>query len=247
MKISLPEGWRLIFKGETKSTNEDVKNLPAGSDKTAICAEFQSEGRGRTGRRWVSPKGNLFVSLCLELGDLNRSEIYSFLSAVALTDAIEKVCPGIGIKCKWPNDLLVEGKKISGILLETDGVGRLIVGIGVNIAAFPENNMLYPATSLAECGFSVTKEALLKELLYQFDLWQKRLSDEGKKTILDAWRQKAYGLGKKIVVRLPDQNMEGVFAGLDNDGRLLLNKDGKLCEISVGDVFFGSAKRNENG
>ena len=247
MEIKLPEGWRLIVKRETKSTNEDVKNLPAGSDKTAVCAETQTGGRGRMGRRWVSPKGNLFVSFCLELGNLNQAEIYSFLSAVALICAIEKVCPGIDIRCKWPNDLLVEGKKISGILLETDGVGRLIVGIGVNIAAFPEDQMLYPTTSLSEYGFSVTKETLLEELIYQFDLWQKRLFDKGSPSILDAWRQKACGLGKPITVHLPDRNVTGIFSGLDNDGRLLLNTDGEMIKITTGDVFFGSTGRNENG
>lgn len=246
MKINLPEGWRLIVKRETQSTNEDVKNLPAGSDKTAICAETQTGGRGRMGRRWVSPKGNLFVSFCLELGTLNQAEIYSFLSAIALIGAMENVCPGIEIKCKWPNDLLVEGEKISGILLETDGVGRLIVGIGVNIVAFPEDKMLYPTTSLAAHGFSVTKETLLEELLRQFDLWQKRLYDEGKAPVLDAWRQKAYGVGKPIVAHLPDRNVEGVFSGLDNDGRLLLNTNGEIIKITTGDVFFGSAGKKEN-
>ena len=137
MSVSLPSGWNLIFKKETVSTNEDVRCLPAGADKTVVCAEVQTGGRGRMGRRWVSPEGNLYVSLCFELGALREAEIYSFLSAVALAGAFEQVCPEIGVKCKWPNDLLIGGKKVSGILLETDGVGRLIVGIGVNVVSVP--------------------------------------------------------------------------------------------------------------
>ena len=248
MKIALPDGWRLIAKNETVSTNEDVKALPSGSDKVAVCAETQTGGRGRMGRRWISPKGNLYVSICLDLGGLRQAEIYSFLSAAALACAIEKVCSGIEVKCKWPNDLLVDGRKVSGILLETDGVGRLIVGIGVNIMDCPEEQMLYPVTSLAKCGFRVTREMVLEELLRQFDFWQKRLNDEdGKSAVLNAWKRKAYGIGKKIVVNLPDKREEGTFDGLDNDGCLLLNNGGEIIKVTAGDVFFGSAGRNENG
>lgn len=247
MDISPPSGWNVIFKEETVSTNEDVKSLPAGSDKTAVCAATQTGGRGRMGRRWVSPQGNLYVSLCLELGGLREAEIYSFLSAVALADALEKVCPGIDVRCKWPNDLLIDGKKVSGILLETDGVGRLIAGIGVNVVDVPTDKMLYPVTSLSACGFSATKREVLDALLYEYDLWQKRFLKEGKSSVLEAWKKRAYGLGGRIVVNLPDKRLEGTFDGLDNDGRLLLNKDGEIIKITTGDVFFGSAGRNENG
>ena len=247
MEISLPPQWRLIVKEETTSTNEDVKNLPAGSDKTAICAAIQTVGRGRMGRRWISPKGNLYVSVCVELESLRQAEIYSFLSAVALASAIEDVCPGIGIKCKWPNDLLINGKKVSGILLETDGVGRLISGMGVNIVKFPEDKMLYPVTSLEACGFEVTREQVLERLLYWFDFWQKRFQSEGKTPVLEAWKQRAYGIGEHITVNLPDKRLEGTFDGLDKDGYLLLNKEGKQIRVATGDVFFGRTEGNENG
>ena len=237
--MALPRDWHLIVKKETVSTNEDAKALPARSDKTAVCAEVQTGGHGRMGRRWVSPAGNLYVSLCLELGDLREAEIYSFLSAVAVIDAIGDVCPGIAIKCKWPNDLLIDGRKVCGILLETDGVGRLIIGIGANVVDFPEKGMLYPVTSLAACGFAVTKEAVLEALLKRFDVWQKRLQNSGKAAVLNAWRERAYGIGERITVNLPDKRLDGTFDGLDEDGCLLLNKDGKVIRITAGDVFFG--------
>ena len=237
--ISLPRGWRLILKRETSSTNEDVMALPAGYDKTAVCAEIQTGGRGRMGRRWVSPEGNLYVSFCVELQNLREAEIYSFLSAVALAEAIEDVCTGMEIKCKWPNDLLVDGKKVSGILLETDGVGRLVAGIGVNIAAFPESGTLYPVTSLTGCGHAVTRENVLEALLKRFDFWRNEFENKGKTPVLEAWLKRAYGLGGKITVNLPDKRLEGTFDGLDKDGRLLLNKDGEIIAITAGDVFFG--------
>lgn len=239
MDVVLPQGWRLIEKNETLSTNEDVKALPAGSDKTAVCAGTQTGGRGRMGRHWVSPKGNLYVSVCLELGSLREAEIYSFLSAVALAEAIEDVCAGLEIKCKWPNDLMIDGRKMSGILLETDGIGRLIVGIGVNIVEFPESGMLYPVTSLAACGYMVTRQAVLEALLRRFDFWLKSLKSDGKVPLLEAWLKRAYGLGGKITVNLPGRRLEGTFDGLDKDGRLLLNKDGERIKITAGDVFFG--------
>lgn len=239
MNLTIPQGWRLIFKKETLSTNEDVKALPAGSDKTAVCAEMQTGGRGRMGRRWVSPKGNLYVSVCVELASLREAEIYSFLSAVALAEAIESVCPELEIKCKWPNDLMIDGKKVSGILLETDGVKRLIVGIGVNITDFPATGTLYPVTSLTASGHPVTKEAVLEALLRRFDTWQKELKNGGKAAVLEAWRQRAFGLGGKIAVNLPDKRLEGTFDGLDKDGRLLLNRSGEIIAITAGDVFFG--------
>ena len=239
MNITLPQGWRLIEKSETLSTNEDVRALPGGADKTAVCAELQTGGRGRMGRRWVSPKGNLYVSFCVELGSLRNAEIYSFLSAVALAEAMEDVCAGLEIKCKWPNDLMIDGKKVSGILLETDGVGRLIAGIGVNIADYPEGGTLYPVTSLAANGYAVTREAVLEALLRRFDFWQRKLKSDGKAPVLDAWLKRAFGLGGKIAVNLPDKRLEGTFDGLDKDGRLLLNKDGERIKITAGDVFFG--------
>ena len=112
MKIKLPQGWSLIEKTETGSTNEDAKKLPSGSDKTAVCARIQTGGHGRMGRRWVSPAGNLYVSFCLEPVRPEQAGVYSFLSAVALMQAIEKLCPGLRVNCKWPNDLLINGNII---------------------------------------------------------------------------------------------------------------------------------------
>ena len=243
----MPSGWTLIAKEQTVSTNEDVKALPAFSDKTVVCAEMQTAGRGRIGRRWNSPKGNLYLSVCVELPNLKGAEFYSFLSAIALVCALEDVCSGIEIKCKWPNDLLIKGRKVSGILLETNGIDRLIIGIGVNVTSFPSDTMLYPATSLQENGFVVNKERVLEAFVKQFDVWQKRFQNEGKEPVLETWRQKAYGIGEKITVNLTDKRLEGIFDGLDNNGCLLLNKEGEITKIMTGDVFFGLMKRNENG
>lgn len=238
----LPQGWKLIEKTETDSTNLDVKKLPAGSDKTAVVADVQSGGRGRLGRPWVSPRGNLYISLCLEKIPLAMAGMYSFLTAVSLAQAMERLCPGIDVKCKWPNDLLVGGKKISGILLETDGVDRLIAGVGVNIVSFPETGMLYQATSLKNEGFDVARDEMAQAFLLCFDYWDNRLKTEGAAPLLDAWRERARGIGGPISVNLPEGTLRGTFYGLDKDGCLLLNKDGEIIRITAGDVFFGDRK-----
>lgn len=193
MKIKLPQGWSLIEKTETGSTNEDAKKLPSGSDKTAVCARIQTGGHGRMGRRWVSPAGNLYVSFCLEPVRPAEAGVYSFLSAVALMQAIEKLCPGLRVNCKWPNDLLINGKKVSGILLETNGVDRLIVGIGVNLIPVDEKQMLYPVTSLCREGFNVEREQMLETLLDCFNDWQKCLRTLGITPVLETWKQKPAG------------------------------------------------------
>ncbi len=245
MKIKLPQGWSLIEKTETGSTNEDAKKLPSGSDKTAVCARIQTGGHGRMGRRWVSPAGNLYVSFCLEPVRPEQAGVYSFLSAVALMQAIEKLCPGLRVNCKWPNDLLINGKKVSGILLETNGVDRLIVGIGVNLTPIDEKQMLYPVTSLCREGFNVEREQMLETLLDCFNDWQKCLRTLGITPVLETWKQKACGIGGPVTVNLPDRQLKGTFYGLDQDGCFLLNKEGEILKITAGDVFFGQTGKNE--
>ena len=239
MPVILPQGWTLIKKDETASTNADAKNLPSGSDRTAVVADAQTGGRGRLGRPWVSPAGNLYVSICLEKIPLARAGMYSFLTAVSLAEAMERLCPDIGVQCKWPNDLLVGGKKISGILLETDGTDRLVAGVGVNIVSFPETGMLYRATSLRNEGYAVTRDQMLESFLRSFARWDAELKSNGSARLLDAWKEKAYGIGGPVTVNLPNRKMRGTFYGLDKDGCLLLNKDGEIVKITAGDVFFG--------
>lgn len=235
----LPQGWTLIEKKETASTNADAKALPSGSDKTAVVADTQTGGRGRLGRPWVSPAGNLYVSICLEKIPLMRAGMYSFLTAVSLAEAMERLCPDIGVECKWPNDLLAAGKKISGILLETDGTDRLIAGVGVNIVSFPDSGMLYRATSLQNEGFAVTRDQMLESFLQSFARWDDELKTNGSGRLLDAWKEKAHGIGGSVTVNLPNRKLRGTFYGLDKDGCLLLNKDGEIVKITAGDVFFG--------
>lgn len=244
MHAELPAGWRLISLKETSSTNEEARRLPEGTDNVAVQADTQTSGRGRMGRPWTSPAGNLYVSLCITLPALKDAGFYSFISAVSLAGALKELRPGLEIRCKWPNDLLVGGKKISGILLETDGRKKLVIGIGVNLVSYPSENVLYPVTSLMQEGGNADVSAVLSALVAHFDRWRKRFEKEGPAPVLKAWEEQAYGIGKPITVNLPDKRLEGIFYGLDKDGCLLLNKDEEIIRITAGDVFFGTAGKN---
>lgn len=243
-EVVLPAGWSLECLPSVDSTNEAVKRrvLETGKDRLIIQADQQTAGRGRRGRPWKSAAGNLFFSLAVKAGNISRLGEYSFLSALSLTLAVEEICPRVSVKCKWPNDVLLNGKKMSGILLETTGkkgIEFLISGIGVNIFPVSEEGMLYPVTSLAQEGCTTDKAEMLSAIVRHFDRLDKLREEEGFLPVLDLWKSRAYGLGGMITVNLPDRRLTGTFSGLDNDGSLLLNNADGEHKITAGDVFFG--------
>ncbi|MGN0903836.1 MAG: biotin--[acetyl-CoA-carboxylase] ligase [Alphaproteobacteria bacterium] len=249
-KIILPAGWRYFYFPETESTNETAKTLAAGigSERIAVQAGRQTGGRGRRGRPWVSPPGNLYVSLAFRIKETARLGEFSFLTAIALAQAVLRLKPELEIRCKWPNDLLVRGKKLSGILLETDGRGgvidTLVIGVGVNVSSFPGDGMLYPVTSLAEEGCSASAGQVLEAFAERFEFFCRRREEAGFAPVLSAWKERAYGIGGPVTVNLADRQIRGIFSGLDKDGALLLNKDGQEVKITAGDVFFGQEGKN---
>lgn len=242
----LPGFFRLERFEEIDSTNEEAKRraaagAPAG---TLIWAKAQSAGRGRRGRAWVSVPGNLYMSLLLrpERG-AGRAAQLGFAAALAVGEAILPLLPpSAALAYKWPNDVLVGGRKVSGILLESQAAaeGRLdwlAVGIGVNVASFPAASE-YPATSLADAGAApVTLEALLAAIAARFLFWYERWLSEGFAPLRQAWLARAAGLGEGMRVRLSDGESEGRFAGIDEEGALLLEQGTARRRISAGDVF----------
>jgi BirA family biotin operon repressor/biotin-[acetyl-CoA-carboxylase] ligase len=225
---------------QTTSTNDDVRAAAehGAAEGNVIWALRQSAGKGRDGRTWQSPEGNLYFSVLLRpTCDVRDYGQYSFIAALAIGDALAEFLPQAKIELKWPNDVLVEGKKISGILLEA-GEGFLVAGMGVNIAVTPDNP-LYPATSLGQQGMSVAVETVLDVILKKLSFWTDRLAAEGFVPIHAAWLERA----KKgpMQVRLPRQEtlLNGEFGGLDEGGNLILIlADGTRQIIASGDVFF---------
>lgn len=229
------------------STNDLARERAASGAAAGLVirADRQNAGRGRRGRSWDAPPGNLYCSLVLR-PDRAPAEIatLSFVTVIALGDVLSELLPQRLIQHKWPNDLLVEGCKISGILLESAGgisgeIPALVVGLGVNIVSHPDQT-LYPVTDLMEQGAApITVVALLDRFLARFAAHYDRWLQGGFAAVLPAWRQRAVGIGSEIVVRLENISLTGCFVDLDSDGTLLLAMaDGKTRHIAAGDIFL---------
>lgn len=237
--------FRLASFAEIDSTNDEAKRRAGegAAQGTLIWAQAQRAGRGRRGRGFVSPAGNLYMSILLRPDRPAASAAQlGFAAALALGDAILPLLPRPeGLRYKWPNDVLIDGRKVSGILLESQAAGEgrldwLVVGIGVNVASFPAG-VDYPAISLAAAGARVTVEALLEAVAGSFERWYERWREEGFRPLRQAWLARARGLGEAIRVRLQGEEASGRFAGLDEDGALLLDDGTTRRRIGAGDVF----------
>ena len=227
------------------STNDEAKRRArAGAPEgTLIVARQQSSGRGRRGRTWQSPEGNLYCSLVLRPERrLTEAAQLSFVAAVALAETLTNWLPAERIGLKWPNDVLVDGAKISGILLESEvqSEGRadwIVVGVGVNLASCPVG-LDRPAAALNDvAGTTITADALLAALALDFVAWYDRWVEQGFVPVRAAWLAHAAFLNEQIAVRLPEGDTGGIFEGLDADGSMLLRlEDGRQRQITVGEV-----------
>ena len=240
--------FRHIALDDVGSTNSVcLEHAHAGdSGRLWVTARRQLGGRGRRGRVWVSEAGNLYASLLLvDAAPQAALASLPLVVALALHRAISAEMPFAGdrIRIKWPNDILVDGAKVSGILIEAealpDGRGAVVIGCGVNIAHKPDNP-LYPATSLSEAGASTSPDALfarlMVELAHALDVWQ---AGEGIDDIVSSWKVLVHGIGQPISVNLPDRSLSGIFFGIEKDGLLAIRLDsGETLRIASGDVFF---------
>lgn len=263
-------GYRLFGFDSVGSTNAEAQErLRAGDEgKVWFAALQQTAGKGRRGRTWVSPHGNLAASLLLtfETGNTALASL-GFVAGVALSTALDKVCcfetdlgttaradglalgQGTGksphIALKWPNDVLADGVKLAGILLEshvipTGGQG-VVIGIGVNVVEAPAG-LDYPTACLAALGINtdapILFEALSDAWVDVFNVWN---NGAGLAEVLNMWRQRATGFGAKVAVNAPGGVIRGVFEDVDDEGRLLvLQDDGTRITITAGDVHFGT-------
>ncbi len=248
---NLLNDYHLLSYDVLDSTNEEAKRLAGGgaSHGAVIWAKRQTAGRGRMNREWISAEGNLFVSVLLNLTkDLETCAQLSFVTAVAVAETLEGIVPDSdGIGCKWPNDMLLNGKKLGGILLESftmpDELGKnrqwVVIGVGINIDSFPEH-VMFPATCLKEAGVEIiSAKIVLSRFIYNFihryDAWAK----SGFKEIHAEWMNRAHHLKKPIEVIIGETQVNGVFDGIDNAGRLLLRqKSGVVTTVTAGDVFY---------
>jgi BirA family transcriptional regulator, biotin operon repressor / biotin---[acetyl-CoA-carboxylase] ligase len=236
-------GVRLIAHEVVGSTNAEALTLARHGERGPlwVTAARQSAGKGRRGRGWVSEPGNLYASLLLT--DPSSPEHWpelSFVAALAIHDALVEISALLKSKLaiKWPNDLLLGGDKVAGILLEAEGIS-VAVGIGVNCVNHP-TAVDFPATDLAAAGVLAAPETvfgvLSAKMLGRIAQWN---SGEGFSTIRADWLARAAGVGEEVRVRLADRELAGRFEELDDAGGLVLRlPDGKVETITAGDVFM---------
>jgi BirA family transcriptional regulator, biotin operon repressor / biotin---[acetyl-CoA-carboxylase] ligase len=220
---------------ETGSTNDDLAALArdGAAEGTWLRAERQTGGKGRQGRTWQSPPGNLYASTLVRVQPHDPpAPTLALVAAVALHEAVASHAPEVRIK--WPNDLLANGAKLSGILLERQG-DAVIVGFGVNLAHHPDN-IDRPTTSLAALAGGAPEPATFLEMLAEgFSRWLSRWRAAGIEPIRRQWLAAAHPAGTPLSTSEGD----GLFDGLDEQGALRLRlADGTLRVIHAGDVFL---------
>ncbi len=234
--------WRILVVEETTSTNDDVR-LAADQgepDGFVLRANHQLSGRGRHGRVWNSPEGNLYTSILLRPNASHKNYgHYSFITALAIYDVVKASAPKSPVTLKWPNDVLVDGCKIAGILLEA-GPDYLIIGIGLNVAQYPDD-VRTAATSLDHIGANISVETALDNLLAALGRWLDDYNDNGFLPIRNAWMLRAHK--GEITVKLPNEKLDGMMLGVDEGGALRLGlADGTERVISSGEVFLGTGQ-----
>ncbi len=249
----LPPAFTLIALDTVDSTNEEAKRRArdGAEDGTIVWAREQTAGRGRGDRDWASPRGNLYCSVVTRPDcPLREAAQLGFAACLGVGGGLGSLVPPLTeLHYKWPNDVLLNGRKVSGILLETasrpeGGIDWLVVGVGINLASCPRDTA-FPATSLADAGAgSVEAATALTAFCRHFLTWINRWLDEGFAPLRQAWLIRAKGVGEPIEARLGDgSTLAGVFEGLDERGALLLRTTGGVRTIDHGDVFFGAGQR----
>ena len=241
-------GVRLVAHEVLGSTNAEALRLAreGGHGPLWVTAERQTAGRGRRGRAWMSPAGNLHASLLLtEPPAAEHWPQLSFVAALAAHDAVVEVAADLKrlLAIKWPNDLLLAGAKLGGILIEAEsGISAVAIGIGINRGSHP-TEADFPATDLAAAGTPISATALFSALsvkmLGRLAQWN---AGEGFSTIRADWLARAAGMGESVRVRLAERELVGRFEALDRRGALVLRlPDGGATTVAVGDVFVLSS------
>lgn len=266
---AVARGYRLNGYDTIGSTSTEAARAAQLGDAGDVwfCALKQTEGRGRRGRVWETASGNLAASL-LVVPDCDPaiSATLGFVAGVAMNRALRQVVPGAVVKqgidgadgqggsriaLKWPNDVLADGAKLSGILLEAqkrpDGGMAIVIGMGVNIVAAPEG-LPYPATSLRALGYDISAETVFAALsdawVDTVEIWN---SGRGIPDVLSLWREAAAGIGAEVAVQRDGEVVRGVFETIDEAGRLIVRaNDNRRIAITAGDVHFGGTASVRN-
>ena len=257
--VAGPRGWHMykgdiigreiIFFESVSSTNETAINIGRKRDNPdgiVVIADEQSHGRGRFGRSWISPPGvNLYFTVLLRPPILSRNvSVLTLVSAVAVTTAIRDYT-GLNAEIKWPNDILINGKKTAGILIEmksdSDALYFLAVGIGVNVnmplEILPEDIRPHITSLKVESRKNIDKITLLSQILAELENHYKILLNGNKRALINEWLRLNSTIGSKVRVQNQDRIISGTAKGIDETGQLIIRlSSGKIETVSAGEV-----------
>lgn len=246
-----PTGYQRLILGEIDSTNAEAARRAGAGERGPlwIRAEEQTLGRGRQGHGWTTGGGNFAASLLFAPDcTAQQGALYSFVTSLAVADTLAVLAPPAEVLLKWPNDVLVNGRKASGVLLESGGApgGRLawlIVGVGINLTSHPPADAIRPGgtspTDLqAEGAAPVRPDDALTILAARFAHWRARYETCGFPPIRTAWLDRAARRGQTIAARLADSTIEGIFEDMDATGALVLRTERGRRTIAAAEVHF---------
>ena len=256
MTSSLPSGYEVKTFDTIDSTNAEARRLVGENvtKPTWILSATQTAGRGRQNRPWISDAGNLFCTLLIQPDcTLRDAGQLSFVACLAVADVLWQYGPKTGISLKWPNDVLLDERKVAGILLETcktesGRVDALAIGIGINLVHHPQDTD-FPSTSLAACrGAKVpAPETALQDLDRCFAVWYDTWRELGFAPVRNAWLKRAAGLDKLVTARLAQETLSGRFETLAPSGELVLRlPDGETRNIAAADIFFETPRSDKD-
>jgi BirA family biotin operon repressor/biotin-[acetyl-CoA-carboxylase] ligase len=217
------------------STNEQAKRIldETPQDDLVVIAKTQTSGKGRNGRSWVSDQGNLFFSIIIRSSRISRPELISFVAALAISQAIKAL--GISSHIKWPNDILVDSKKLSGILIEKYKA-FLIIGIGLNLHSFPA----YLEGERKACclnEYVSPPDDILQRLLSNFSEVCSELSENGFEPLRKKLVPVLYKFGQKVELDYPGEKIMGRIIDISSDGELVLDTSDGIRQFRAGEVF----------
>jgi BirA family transcriptional regulator, biotin operon repressor / biotin---[acetyl-CoA-carboxylase] ligase len=235
----------IIVLAETTSTNDEARRLAEAGETGPvwITARRQSHGRGRRGRAWSSGQGNLAATLLttIRLPPAEAAQV-SFVAALAVADVIRSLAPAADVRLKWPNDVLLDGRKAAGILVESgardDGGLWLAIGVGINLASAPAG-VGQATAAVSEFAPPPAAQAALELLAGRFASWEAVWTVQGFTPIAAAWTALAHGVGDPCRATVGPETVTGVAEALEADGALRLRlPDGSARRITAGDVVF---------
>ena len=229
--------WKWFEAEELNSTNDAIKKLQESDFPAVISALRQTKGRGRRGRKWIGIEGNLYFTYSLKILPQELSQ-YVCLIGLSLVKTVKRFSPNTKVEIKWPNDIFMENKKLTGVLLEHIRDDNWAIGIGVNIAKAPIiTDQPYEATSLKENWIETDRITFLKKYLIQFSQDLETYKREGFTNIKAEWLKYAYRLGEEIVIKNEKSEKRGIFLTLDDNGYLVLKTKEGEEKIIAGDLF----------